>query len=986
MFFTLFYMYATVLQWWRLSSLKNKLRGTLHPQNALLVCSENVIYESKKSRSFENLLFRYDDRVGCTVVPKEYKKINLSHWLIFPKDYRYFPIHFNSVTPRIDSPNIYVLIQAMLETYIKHPANILEVEYFGELVAWRAADTFEAILKTDIDKLTKLVHCFSQSDVDINHELKLLRIETIDVEGTVTRIKYERKFSLEGLRKYSHAPIHWKKFSDDIKEIYSKIRETTTPKITIENGAPKPEDVRKVPVSEVKPIKKDGKKHDDRNTLEVGANDYRRHKSNDHKRDKLASKTETSRSSKEDHKHKESPKTTKDHSDVKKTKDSLKSKDLHVKKDDKTRECHSKTRENHHKKDPSRLEKTKSKTDLEQATRGKAENGDGPSSNGHIHQSTEFTFTKYKGVKPPNILVYADSLIAKENVKNVLSTMLNKEKYIVYDLPTNPHQTMWDDSTVLVVVCGTVPPNLTFHLLQYLTTGGQLLCLCSDLLYSVLDTFTTAEVREHELVRFTYGKWKQVEMMHHIFCYQASPAKKAVFQRLRPIESKVISIVSNGSSPIAPRTPSTAEIQHNGKEYTIQVQVLGTEETWQTPSLLLASVKGGEGRVVFSQVHLEINPSQYEDDETKFVALKVSDQARKEILKDILSKHLDIECVSAEPITYTPAFFLGRHDLKLKLLSECNSIKDNLLQYDTLSVKFCGKDETADPSSSSFLPIFIHSCPSNFSTVNYFEALETEHIGRLVIYSDILTSSQVVISKPLCHGLAVIPRQQTQAVGRSNNSWISPIGSANFSLQLHIPRESPLGKVISFAQHMVMVAVVHAIKKMKGCQDINIGIKWPNDLYVNGNIKIGGLLANSTVDGDLIVLNVGCGINLDNPNPTLSINDLIRNTNLEKDTSIKTIGYETYFAAVFNEIEALLREVQSGNMDHIYDLYYKYWLHNDSDVVVTSRTGEKKRVRIIGIDDFGFLKVRADDGAISTVQPDGNSFDILRGLVIPKSF
>lgn len=61
---------------------------------------------------------------------------------------------------------------------------------------------------------------------------------------------------------------------------------------------------------------------------------------------------------------------------------------------------------------------------------------------------------------------------------------------------------------------------------------------------------------------------------------------------------------SNSSSPIAPRTPTAVELSHNGKDYTIQVQVLGTEETWQTPSLLLASVKGTTGRAVFSQVNI----------------------------------------------------------------------------------------------------------------------------------------------------------------------------------------------------------------------------------------------------------------------------------------------------------------------------------------------------------------------------------------------
>lgn len=63
-------MYATLIQWWRLGSLKNKLRDTLNSQNALLVCNQNVIYDAKKIRSLENLLFHSEDRIGCTVVPR----------------------------------------------------------------------------------------------------------------------------------------------------------------------------------------------------------------------------------------------------------------------------------------------------------------------------------------------------------------------------------------------------------------------------------------------------------------------------------------------------------------------------------------------------------------------------------------------------------------------------------------------------------------------------------------------------------------------------------------------------------------------------------------------------------------------------------------------------------------------------------------------------------------------------------------------------
>lgn len=113
------------------------------------------------------------------------------------------------------------------------------------------------------------------------------------------------------------------------------------------------------------------------------------------------------------------------------------------------------------------------------------------------------------------------------------------------------------------------------------------------------------------------------------------------------------------------RTPSSVELRHNDKDHEIAVQVLGTEETWQTPSLLLAQVKNGQnGRAVFSQVHLEIDPEEFEDDEEKFKALQKSNGARLEILKDILSKHFHLKCdENTDKVQFGPGYFLGRYDV-----------------------------------------------------------------------------------------------------------------------------------------------------------------------------------------------------------------------------------------------------------------------------------------------------------------------------------
>ena len=44
-----------------------------------------------------------------------------------------------------------------------------------------------------------------------------------------------------------------------------------------------------------------------------------------------------------------------------------------------------------------------------------------------------------------------------------------------------------------------------------------------------------------------------------------------------------------------------------------------------------------------------------------------------------------------------------------------------------------------------------------------------------------------------------------------------------------------------------------------------------------------------------------------------------------------------------------------------------------------------EEVEITGLDDFGFLLVQTKSGKSLSVQPDGNSFDMLKNLIAMKS-
>ncbi|XP_037730753.1 biotin--protein ligase isoform X4 [Drosophila subpulchrella] len=587
--------------------------------------------------------------------------------------------------------------------------------------------------------------------------------------------------------------------------------------------------------------------------------------------------------------------------------------------------------------------------------------------------------------KPLNVLVYSDSASARESTLATLQQLLERNVYTIYPLmPQQAALKYWTEQTALLVVCGSVAPGIGQILVDYFLHGGKVLSLCSDILHFILPNYRTAEVREHELVQFSYDKWQRVKMMHHIFCYQPSPVKKH------------FSTDSEESTKSHSRKPSMELKDLAGHSHNLDVQVLGTEETWNTPSLMLAKSLQSGGKAVFSQVHLEMNPSEFESDEIKYSILKQNERTRLEIFADLLGKYLDVQVQggvgvdqSQPGVVYQHAYFLGRHETKFELLEKLRlrcSGSDNVIATPKLTIKFCGKDDKPPVANNNVLPILIHSCPDDFSTVEYFDHLKTEHIGRLVIYAPVVSSSMHVINNlELINGLAVLPVQQTSGVGRSNNQWLSPLGCAMFSLQLHLAMDSALGSRLPLLQHLVGAAIVNSLRGHEQYGVLDISLKWPNDIYANGNQKIGGLVVNTTLQGSQAIVNIGSGINLNNSKPTVCINDLIREHNIRApNNKLPILKYELFIATIFNEIERLLGEVQNGDFDSFYALYYSLWLHSGQTVKICLQNEQEREAEIVGIDDYGFLKVKLPNGAVETVQPDGNSFDMLKGLIVPK--
>lgn len=194
---------------------------------------------------------------------------------------------------------------------------------------------------------------------------------------------------------------------------------------------------------------------------------------------------------------------------------------------------------------------------------------------------------------------------------------------------------------------------------------------------------------------------------------------------------------------------------------------------------------------------------------------------------------------------------------------------------------------------------------------------------------------------------------------------------------------SQLGQNISFLQHLVALAAVESVLSIPGYEDIDLKVKWPNDIYFGNLMKLGGVLVNSTLMGTTFHMLVGCGFNVANSNPTICINDIIQQHNKVHGTHLQLLRTDQLMARTVTVLENLISTFQTEGANGVLPLYYKRWMHSGTQVRLWKEDGPA--AWIIGLDDSGFLQVLQEgDNNIVTVQPDGNSFDMLRNLIITK--
>lgn len=153
---------------------------------------------------------------------------------------------------------------------------------------------------------------------------------------------------------------------------------------------------------------------------------------------------------------------------------------------------------------------------------------------------------------------------------------------------------------------------------------------------------------------------------------------------------------------------------------------------------------------------------------------------------------------------------------------------------------------------------------------------------------------------------------------------------------------------------------------------------------------MGGILVNSQTAADGFLLLIGFGTNVYDTPWTRALNDLISEHNHTFGTSLAPWSKELLLARFASKFSELYHGLVTKGFP--FGLYHRRWLHTDQAVFLES---EQTSVRIEGIDRNGFLIVRPRSegllgllgpcgGGAFLLQPDGNSFDMMKNLIKRK--
>ncbi len=236
-------------------------------------------------------------------------------------------------------------------------------------------------------------------------------------------------------------------------------------------------------------------------------------------------------------------------------------------------------------------------------------------------------------------------------------------------------------------------------------------------------------------------------------------------------------------------------------------------------------------------------------------------------------------------------------------------------------------------------------------------------MGREVVYYSEVDSTNIQAKllgeKGSVEGTLVISDMQSKGKGRRGNSWESPAGSNIFMSLLIRPKFEPVK-----APMLTLVMAYSIAKVLNESEEMEVQIKWPNDIVLNKK-KICGILTEMSTEIDYInyvVIGVGLNCNIEEfPAELAEIG-----TSIKKETGTMVLRAEL-IGEIMNEFEAQYENFcREESLSYIREEYNQLLVNKNQSVKVLDPKGTFEATAL-GIDQTGALLVEREGGVCEAI-------------------
>lgn len=234
-------------------------------------------------------------------------------------------------------------------------------------------------------------------------------------------------------------------------------------------------------------------------------------------------------------------------------------------------------------------------------------------------------------------------------------------------------------------------------------------------------------------------------------------------------------------------------------------------------------------------------------------------------------------------------------------------------------------------------------------------------MGRdLFLYKDLPSTNDEARRKAqgkAPHGTIILSDYQSAGKGRIDHRWYCPPGRG--LLMSIILRPTLQMADISRLTLLAGVVVADCLRKSTGCR---AGIKWPNDILINGK-KAAGILAEASVSwGSVEHVIIGIGINVNQSHVELPAECRDSSTSIYLERGCKTSRLKILKEFIRNWDEHYWNYLKMGNI-YLQHRWLEYNVTLGREVKI-NRQGMVFSGTALDINEEGALLVRLNDGRV----------------------